>query len=293
MLNKLTFYLLKFFWVILSIIPLWILYPISDFFALILYYLIRYRRKVVRKNLTTCFPEKSEKEIVNIEKKFYRFFTDMFLEATKLFTYSEKQIMKRMQFVNYEEINAAIRQGKSISLFLGHYGNWEWVSSMALWVDKNITASQIYQRLHNEATDRLIRQNRKKMGVHCVEMAQTLRWIDFQKQANKVSVTGYIADQSPRKREVRHFLPFLNHNIPVLTGAEKICKRYGFEAFYIEVKRLKRGYYKAEVIKIHPNPASLPDFELTKIYYQFLEKTIRQNPEYYLWTHKRFKYEKL
>jgi KDO2-lipid IV(A) lauroyltransferase len=290
--EKLQYFLLKSLWFGLSIVPVGILHIISDFFALIIYYLIRYRRKIVRANLTTSFPQKTKNEIVRIEKKFYQFFTDIFLEASKLFTFSEKQIMRRMKFIGYEQINEKIREGKSISLFLGHYGNWEWVSSMALWLDKTIAGGQIYQKLHNTAADKLIRENREKNGVKCVEMAETLRWIASNRTLGKVSVTGYIADQSPRRREARHFLQFLNHNAPVMFGAEKITKRFDFEAFYVEVKRLKRGYYEAKFIKMHDNPASLPDFELTKIYYQMLEKTIQNAPELYLWTHNRFKYAK-
>ena len=137
-------------------------------------------------------------------------------------------------------------------------------------------------------------RNRERMGATCVEMRKTARYINEQARAGSICVVGFIADQSPRKRDSRHFLHFLNHEVPVLVGTEKIAKHYGFEAFYLDVKRKKRGYYEAEFIPLHENPQSLPDFELTTLYFQHLEQTILLQPELYLWTHNRFKHaEKL
>lgn len=289
-----TYYLLSFFLRLFSYVPFCLLYIISDGLYFLIYYIFRYRRRIVRKNLTESFPEKSEHDIKEIEKKFYSFFTDNMLESLKMFTISRKEMIQRVKFMNVEEVNALMRSGKSVSLFLGHYGNWEWMSSIPLHIDKNVIGAQIYHKLSNKNMDRLMLYIRERMGAVCIEMHKTARYVTELATKNTICIIGFIADQSPRKQDSRHFLHFLNHNTPVLTGTEKITKHYDFEAFFLDVKRVKRGYYEARFVKMHDNPKSLPDFELTAIYYQMLEKCIRTQPELYLWSHNRFRHaEKL
>lgn len=283
-------YLISFLMKILSSIPFGILYILSDGIFYLLYYVVRYRRRIVRKNLVESFPEKSEQEILEIEKKFYHFFTDNILESLKMTTISPKEISRRMKFKNLEAINNTMKDGKFIALYMGHYGNWEWVSSLPLHMENDSIGVQIYHELRNKNMNKLVLRNRGRMGAINVEMRQTVRYIKEMVSSNKIGAVGFIADQSPKKREVRHFLPFLHHNIPVLTGTEKIIKHFGFEAWFLDVKRVKRGYYEAEFVKMHDNPQSLPDFELTAIYYKMLEEMIKNRPELYLWSHNRFKH---
>ena len=284
------YHLLSFFLKLLSYIPFKVLYVLSDGLFYLLYYVIRYRRTIVRKNLTESFPEKSEQEILQIEKNFYHYFTDQVLESCKMTTISPEEISRRMVFTNVEAADAVLKSGKSIALYIGHYGNWEWVSSIPLWLGKEVRAVQIYHKLRNESMDKLMLHIRERMGAVSVEMRKTARYITEMANSRQVSIVGFIADQSPRKKEVRHFLPFLHHNTPVLTGTEKIIKHYDFEAWFLNMKRIKRGNYEAELVRIHENPKELPDFELTAIYYQMLEQMIRNRPELYLWTHNRFKH---
>lgn len=284
----LSFFLLKVF----SKIPLGLLYIFSDCLFYVIYYVFRYRRAIVRKNLTESFPERSVQEIIDIEKKFYRYFADNLLETCKLATISQEEMRLRMKFTNVDAFNEVLRGGKSISLYLGHYGNWEWCSSIPLHFIEGITSAQIYHQLRNACMDRLMMFNRERMGAKCVEMRKTARYVNEQNKANRVCVIGFIADQSPRKKEVRYFLPFLNHSVPVLVGSEKITKHYGFDAWFVRVKRIKRGFYEADLVRMHEEPKELPDFELTEIYYQMLEQVIRDHPELYLWTHRRFKHAK-
>ncbi len=283
------YHLLRFFLKLLSYIPFRVLYILSDGLFYPLYYLIRYRRKIVRRNLTESFPEKNLSEIKHVEKRFYRFFTDMILESCKLASISQDEIRRRMKFKNVEEVNGMLKQGKSVAVYLGHYGNWEWVSSMPLWLEKDIIGAQIYHRLSNKNVDKLMLHIRGRMGAISIDMHKTARYITALATEHKVCTIGFIADQSPRKRDSHHFLHFLHHNTPVLTGTEKIIKHYGFEAFYLDVKRTKRGYYEAEFVKMHDNPQSLRDFELTDLYFKHLEQAITKRPELYLWTHKRFR----
>ncbi len=285
-----TYQLLSFTLRTLSRIPFWMLYLLSDVLYGVMYHIVRYRRKVAHRNLTECFPEKSSAEIKTIEKKFYHFLSDTILESCKMATISKEEIKRRMKFTNVEEVNTVLRSGKSISLFMGHYGNWEWVSSMPLWLEKGIVAAQIYHKLSNEAMERIITHNRERMGAVGVEMRKTARYVNELALEHKVSIIGYIADQSPRIHEVRYFLPFLHHDTPVLVGTEKITKHYNHEAWFLEVNRSRRGYYEATFRLMHHAPKSLPDFELTDIYYRFLEQIIKKHPELYLWTHNRFRH---
>ncbi|MDR0546210.1 MAG: lysophospholipid acyltransferase family protein [Dysgonamonadaceae bacterium] len=286
------YYLLKAVWILLSLMPLRIMYLLSDGLYYLLYYALRYRRPVTRKNLLESFPEKNETEIEWIEKHFYRFLVDTFFETCKLATLSQKQIRKRMKFNNVAEVNADLNSGKSVSLYVGHYGSWEWYSSMTLYFPPETIRGQVYQALHNPVVNRLMLENRNRLGVDTVEMHNTLRWIRENISREKVSFMGYIADQSPSRHQIQYYTRFLNHTVPALTGTEKITKKYDFAAFYLDIKRIKRGYYEATFVRMHENPQSLPDFQLTDIFYQYLEKNIRRQPELYLWTHKRFKFAK-
>lgn len=287
-----TYHLLSFFLKLVSRIPFCVLYALSDCLYYLIYYVVRYRRTVVRNNLLSSFPEKTEKEIKNIEKNFYRFFADNLLESCKLATISKEEVSRRMHFTNPDDVNAVMKQGKSISLFMGHYGNWEWCSSMPINFIDGVTSLQIYHQLRNENMNRVILDSRERMGAKGVEMRQTARYITERIREGKVCVTGFIADQSPKKKECKFFIPFLNHNVPVLVGIEKITKHYDFEAWFVRVKRIKRGYYEATYVRMHENPKALPDYELTAIYYRMLEEAIHDQPELYLWTHRRFKHAK-
>ena len=285
-----AYHLLLFFLKLFSRIPFCVLYVLSDGLFYLLYYVVRYRRPVVRRNLNDSFPEKSEEDIKRLEKKFYRYFTDQVLESCKMATISPEEMRKHMKFTNIEAANAVFKEGKTIALYMGHYGNWEWVSSIPLCIAKNVQAVQIYHKLRNESMNRLVLNIRERMGAISVEMRKTARYVTEQAAVGQTCIIGFIADQSPRKKEVRHFLSFLHHNTPVLTGTEKIIKHYGFEAWFLNMNRVKRGYYEAELIQMHDNPQMLPDFELTAIYYRMLEQMIRNRPELYLWTHNRFKH---
>lgn len=285
-----VYHLLRSLLKMFSYIPFGVMYFLSDILFFLMYYAVGYRRKIVRQNLTDSFPEKDLKEIKRIERNFYRFFSDMIVESCKLASISKEEMMSRMKFTNIEAVNALQREGKSVAIYLGHYGNWEWISSLLLWLEKDITGAQIYHRLSNPAMDRLIMELRERFGVKCVEMRQTARYVHRQMTEHRICTIGFIADQSPRKKDARHFLTFLNHRTPVLVGTEKITKHYGFTAWFLDVRRIKRGYYEAEFVRLHEDPQSLPDFELTSLYFGHLERVIRERPELYLWSHNRFKY---
>ena len=287
-----TYRFIRFFWRLFSRVPLWMMYLISDCLYYPVYYIGRYRRKVARKNLIEAFPEKSVKEIVKIEKRFYRFFVDLFFETCKQATVSEKTARERVKYTNYDVVNALFEQGKSITLYMAHYANWECLSTICLPVDPETggITGQVYKRLSNKFADKLMCDSRERFGSICIEMNDTLRRVNQYAAAGQPNMIAYLADQSPKKRFIQHYVPFLNHQAPAFVGAEKITKRYGLAALYLDLKRVKRGYYEATFKMLHPDPQSLPDFELTDLYYKELEEIIRRQPEFYMWTHNRFKH---
>lgn len=285
-----TYYVLFFFVKMLSLLPFKALYALSDVLYYPLYYVFRYRRHITRRNLTEAFPRKSLDEIIRIEKKFYHFFMDIVLESTKLLSVSNEEIVRHMEFPNIDMLNKPLSEGKSVSVFLGHYGNWEWLSTSSLHTIPNADMVLVYHKLRNKPMNRLMKRLREQTGSICIDMYQTVRFMVKKQADTNPCMIGFIADQSPKKREVKHFLRFLNHNVPVLTGTEKATKHFGYEALFASVKRVGRGHYRCYFHTLHTNPKSLPDFELTSLYYKRLEQEIEESPEYYLWTHNRFKH---
>ncbi len=237
---------------------------------------------MVRRNLTGSFPEKTPAEIRKIERRSYRFLSDIIIETLWLATISRRSIMRRMRFSNPEEVAKVLLEGRSISLFLGHLGCWEWVSSLPLWLPEGVVSGQVYHKLNNKTMDKFLLHSRERMGAECIEMRGVARRVG--QLTEKVSIIGYIADHSPRRHQARYFVPFLGRETPVLTGPEKITLKYGFEAWYLDIRRIKRGIYDAEFIRMNTEKG------VTDQYFRLLEASILRQPEIYLWTHNRFKY---
>ena len=182
---------------LISLLPLWLLYIISDGFFVLIYYVIRYRRKLVNKNLRDSFPNKDEKEIRDIEKRYYHWLCDYVVETVKMTSMSQKQIQRRMQFKGLENVEDSFANGRPCSLFMGHYCNWEWITSLPLWVCKEAQCGQIYHALENSGFDQMFLKLRQRFGAECIPMAETLRRIVKYRQEGKQVVIGYISDQTP------------------------------------------------------------------------------------------------
>lgn len=273
----------------LSLLPLWALYLISDGLFYIIYYVVRYRRRLVRKNLTESFPEKPADEILRIERGFYSWFCDYIVETVKLRTMSERQMMKRMKFEGAEQVKASVAKGQSCAVYLGHYCNWEWVTSLPLWMGDAAICGQIYHALENNAFDRIFLHLRERLGAVSIPMADTLREIVRYRQANKQIVIGFISDQVPFWNNIHYWTDFLNHDTPVLTGTERIARKCNFAVYYMDLRRERRGYYVAEFKLLTDNPNEYHEYGVTELYVKALEKTIRRQPQYWLWTHNRWK----
>ena len=287
--NKVVYYLVYVIWYLLSLLPFWVHYLFSDFVYLIVYRLIGYRVKVVRNNLTTSFPEKSEAEILQIERKFYHSLCDYFVEAVKMMTMSERQMRRRMVFKNTEALNLCIAEKQSIALYLGHTFNWEWITSLPLWLTKKAHCGQLYHALENEAFDTLFLHIRERWGSECIPLVDVLRKTIEYKQKQQTTIIGYLADQVPHWNNIHHWCWFLNHDTPVMTVTERIAIKNRQAIFFLEMSRPKRGYYVAEFKLITRTPEHLKEFETTDIYHQMLERSIRRQPELWLWSHNRWK----
>ena len=276
-------------WWLLSWLPLSVHYVLSDLLYLIIYRLVGYRRKLVRRHLADSFPEKGEQERRRIERDFYHWFCDYLVETVKLLTISREELRRRMVFRGTETIDQVIADGQSCAVYLGHYCNWEWITSLPLWVSPQAQCGQIYHVLENKEFDRLFLTLRQRMGAVCIPMAETLRRLIQYRQQGQQVVIGYISDQVPFWNNIHHWCQFLNHDTPVLTGTERLARQTGHAVFYLDVRRLRRGYYEAEFRLITREPKQLGEYELTDIYFRELEASIRRDPSCYLWTHNRWK----
>lgn len=275
---------------LISLLPLRVLYGFSDVLAYLAYYVVRYRRGVVRKNLTTSFPEKSPKEIIAIEKRFYRWFTDYFFEAIKLLSISEEELNRRFTITNSNEIEACFEQGQNVAAILGHYCNWEWLSCVGKDLPANRMCGLIYHPLYNKAFDDLfLRIRSHEANGKPIPKQDILRQLVTNKQNGTMSIFGYISDQVPKWENIHCWLPFLNHDTPVFTGGEKIMRRMNDAVYYAELTRPRRGYYSLTYKLITKQPNELPEFEIIRRFFRMLEETIRHEPAYYLWSHNRWK----
>jgi KDO2-lipid IV(A) lauroyltransferase len=246
-----------------------------------------YRRKLVRQQLTECFPEKTIKEIKAIEHAFYHHFCDLVVEMIKQFSMSKEEMMRRMVFVDGDKAFSNFSSEQPILfLMLGHFGDWEWIASLAYWTDAY--CSQVYHPLTDDVFDKLFLDLREHYGGECIPMRKTVRRL-LQLNAKKQPVTcGMIADQQPRWDAIHHFCQFLGHDSAVFIGTEELAKKFNSLVYYGSVRCIRRGYYECQLIPITINPQEMPDYEITDKYMELLEADIRQHPELWLWTHKRW-----
>ena len=269
-------------------LPFPLLYILSDGVYFILYHLVRYRRKVVRNNLRLVFPEKEESELRRIESRFYAHMCDMFLEMIKTMGISQRELQQHFSFENLELLHRLEAEGKSIMLMLPHYASWEW--SFAL--DGQV-ASQgygIYQPLSNRYFDKLVRDIRAKFGTTLITTRETRDVIAENRANNRLATYGILIDQSPMLKKAVYWGHFMGITVPMHTGAEQLCKTRDLPAVYMKVRKVKRGYYKSRFILLAEEPKTVPDYEITDAFFREAERSIREAPEYYFWTHKRWKH---
>lgn len=271
-----------------SKLPFRVLYLLSDGLYLLLYYMVGYRKKVVTENLKLVFPEKTEAEVTAIKKKFYKHLCDMFLEMAKTMTISEKELTKRFKITNPEELKRLEKLNKSIILIFGHYASWEW--SIVLQNYINFKGFAVYKKLANKHFDKLVRDIRSKYNTTLISTKETIHTITQTELEGTKSITGFLSDQSPRLSKEVYWSSFMGIKVPCFTGAERLAKKLDFSTAYLKVNKIKRGYYEAEIITLAEDSRIYKDYELTDIFLREVEKQIYQAPEYYFWTHKRWKH---
>lgn len=284
------YYIALVFLFILNRLPFFLLYFVSDVFYLIMYYAVRYRRKVVRENLVKSFPAKSLKEIKSIERKFYHRLCDFFLEIIKLHGLSEKEARKRLEFIGMDRVHELMEQGHSAVVYIGHMFNWELMNSVSLYFDLDkVFVGEVYHTLRNKYFDSLMRRLRGQYGAEPIPMKNTLRRILKAEKDNKMFMVGFVADQLPKWEAIKHWVDFLNQDTPVFVGTEKIAQRCHAAIFYTHMERVKRGHYRVCIECLAEDASLLPENEATELYYKRLEANINEYPELWLWTHKRWK----
>lgn len=287
----LSYVLYVLIWIV-GLLPFRVLYILADMHYLLLYYVLHYRRKVVRENLVCSFPEKSVKEIVNIERKFYKHLADLSIELYKLWHMSEASIRKRCVFRNTELPRQYFNEGRSVIGVLGHYGNWEWMSSYSLW-ERDADFLALYKPLRDKVTNRMMKKIRSKFGAVLVAKDDTLRVIARYRSEKKLFLAGFIGDQTPNVHNLNFWTRFLNQDTPVLLGTERIARKYNIPVVSVRMRKIKRGYYEVEFVDVCSNPSGLEPGVLTDMHTRLLEKFIQEEPQYWLWSHRRWKHKRV
>lgn len=279
------------FWLLASL-PFWVLYLISDFLFLILYYLIGYRRKIVRQNLINSFPAKTAAEIKTIEKKFYHYLCDYFVEEIKTMRLSEEQIRKRMQYLQQDKFLECMDEYGGVILLIPHYANFEWVMGVGTIMNKEHIPVQVYKPLRNKYFDRLFNYIRSRFGGYNVAKHSTVRELVKLHRANKSVAVGLIADQNPSTNDARYWTRFLNQDTVFMDGGERIAKMLAYPVFYVDIERIKRGYCQLTFKLISETPKETVEGEITEAFARHIEETIYRNPPYWFWSHKRWKHKR-
>lgn len=275
---------------LISILPFRLLYIFSDFVYILVYRVIKYRKKIVRGNIAMALPNLSNEERISIEKKFYAHMCDMFLEMIKTMTISQKEIEKRFSFTNLDVYLDLEKKGKSVALLCSHYASYEWVLSMNKYI--SFKGFGIYKRVNNKYFDKLVRNIRSRFKAELITTRETRPTIERNSKNGVLSLYGFASDQSPQIKAKTYWSTFMGIETPVHVGAEVLAKRYDMNMVFLKVRKVKRGYYEADLELLSENVTEIPDFEITEIFLKKVEQLIKEAPEYYLWTHKRWKHKK-
>jgi len=273
---------------LISILPFRLFYLFSDFVYFLVYRVIGYRKKVVRENLALTLPHLSDAERKDIEKKFYKHMCDMFLEMIKTMSISPEEMEKRFHVTNIDLVLDYAKKGKSVILVASHYASYEWLLTINPKI--GFQGIAVYKKLANPYFDRLVRKIRSKFKTEMIETRKAIPTMAQNQRDGILSMYGLASDQSPKLDRIFHSMKFLGIEVPVHTGAEMLAKKYDLSVIMVKVKKVRRGYYEATFLPIADNPKEFEDFKITEMYLQEVEKQILETPEFYLWTHKRWKH---
>ena len=272
---------------LISILPFKLLYLFSDFVYLIIYKIFGYRKKVVRDNLAKALPHLSDKERLIIEKKSYHHLCDIFVEMIKTMTISKEEMSKRYVFTNIETYLDLEKKGKSIALLCAHYASYEWMISM----NHHITFQGygIYKKISNRYFDKLVKDIRSKFKAHLITTRETKKTIEKNKELGILGVFGFASDQIPSNKNTLYYSNFMGIKTPIHYGAESLAKVYDMNVIFVRGKKIKRGYYEATFEVLFEDVRTVPNYQVSELFMKKVEKQILEAPEFYLWTHKRWK----
>ncbi|WP_324719237.1 lysophospholipid acyltransferase family protein [Salinimicrobium sp. HB62] len=287
--QRLVFWLAYPFLWLISILPFSLFYLFSDLVFFIVFYVARYRRSTVLENLELVFPEKSVKELKKIRRKFYRHMVDMFLEMIKSISISNEELKKRFAFTNVEEIQKIREMDKSILLACGHYASYEWMNALQLY-GLDYRGFGVYKKVKNRYFDQMAKDIRGRYDGELIPTTKATKTITFNETQGIRGVYAMIADQSPKLSRSKAWTRFMGIEVPVFMGLEQLSRSLDMVVVYLHVKKVKRGYYVASFKTISYEPAQEREYFITRKYFEYLENQIREEPEYYLWTHKRWKH---
>ncbi|WP_189603515.1 lysophospholipid acyltransferase family protein [Salinimicrobium marinum] len=287
--QRLVFWLVYPMLWLVSILPFSLFYMFSDMVFFFVYYVVGYRRKTVKENLELVFPEKSSEERKRIEKKFYRHMVDMFLEMVKSISISDTELKRRFAFTNMEEVQKIRTMDKSIILACGHYASYEWMNALQLY-GLEYRGFGIYKKVKNPFFDKMAKDIRGRFQGELISTVTATKQITRNEKNGILGVYAMIADQSPKINRTKGWTEFMGNKVPVFMGTEKLSKELDMAVVYLHVEKKKRGFYEATFKTISYNPAEEEKFKITRDYFNYLEQQIYSAPEYYLWTHKRWKH---
>ncbi len=273
---------------LISLLPFWLLYLLSDVFYILLYYIIGYRRKVVSENLRNAFPEKTDTERRNIEKKFYRYLGDLLVETVKTLSITESEVERRVLLPNQQLISSIFSKGKSVVGVLGHYCNWE-LNALRFSLVANQRRIIVYKPLNNKTFDAAFIRMRSRFGATLIAMKSVMR--KLAEYRGERTITVLVGDQTPSRPEIQYFTDFLNQPTAVFLGVEKLAKLTDSEVIFCDVRRVKRGYYTCTFVPMFAEPKLTAGYVITNAHVQYLEQVIRQEPQYWLWSHRRWKFK--
>ncbi len=278
---------------LVALLPLSVLYVFSDMLSWFVYHIVRYRRNVVHDNLTKCFPDKSPAAIRQIERRFYRNFTDYIFETIKLLHISDRQMKRRMTFGNVEAMDDVLAEGRDVVIYFSHSGNWEWATSVRMhsrFADSDrIVFSQIYRPLRNAAFDKLMLHLRGRFHTRCIAKYTALRdFVRFRRDKLQFEC-GFMSDQKPSHNDPVRIVSLFGRPTAVITGTETLARRLDTAVFYWDMSKPSRGYYHIEIIPMADHAAATAPGELTGLYFSLLQANITRQPDLWLWTHKRWK----
>ena len=272
----------------LSLLPFWVIHRVSDLLYFFIYYLFGYRKEVVRRNLTSSFPEKSPKELREIERDFYHCFCDDLVETIKILTLSPAGVRKRMTFSGEKLYEKYAQKKQNIILVMGHLGNWE-LSAPRFALSTHFKLFIIYHPLHNPYFNRMITHMRTRWGNEVYTMKEAARSIIRNKDIH--SATIFVADQTPSPQRA-YWMDFLNQDTAVIRGPGRLAKKMNYPVVYVGIKRIKRGYYDMYMKELVPDPSHVSAEEIVEKFIRQLESDIRKDPAIWLWSHKRWKHKR-